>query len=120
MNQAAHSRAALTLAAIGSACLLLSFLVFVSEVIDWLRYASWEPVEIHDALRYLGLSEPYFTGWLGAQKAWYFFRQAPVTLVFLAIGLACISTARVLASYAFHAHWRQDRRTHGVDKLYRR
>jgi hypothetical protein len=89
-------------------------------MMDWLRYASWEPIEIHDAFRYVGLPEPDFTGWLGAQKAWYFFRQAPLTLVFLAIGLALISTARVLATAAFDARWRQERRSQGLHKLYRR
>jgi hypothetical protein len=120
MKPPAHSLSALALAIVGGACLLVSFLAFLFEITDWLRYASWEPIEIHDAFSHIGLPEPYFTGWLGAQKAWYFFRQAPVTLVFLAIGLALISTARVLLSYAYHAHWRQERRSHGLDKLYRR
>jgi len=82
MHSSDDSSSALTLLTIiGLALFLSSATFFISDVIYWLKYASWSPTSLADMFRYYRISEPYFVEWRGLQELWGYLRDAPLSLV---------------------------------------
>jgi hypothetical protein len=53
----------------GIACALVGLLIFVGQIIAWLRIAEWRPFSVAALLYGLGIPEPHpVVSWVGLQK----------------------------------------------------
>jgi hypothetical protein len=75
---------------------LSAAVVFILDTLYWLKYASWSAIKLSDIFRYYGISDPYFLGWSGALEPWGFLRNAPLSLLFLAIWFLFTGIVRTL------------------------
>jgi hypothetical protein len=90
------------LAVAGLASVLAGLFVLMLEILGWLKYARWSPIDIRDAFTFLGIPEPYLSEWWGAQKLWNTFSQAPLSLVAIIAGLASSSASGVIYSKGYY------------------
>lgn len=73
--------------AAGIASLLVGVFILMLEIVGWLKYAHWNPIELRDLFSYLSLDEPYFSEWLGAHRLWMIFRRMPLSFLAIIVGL---------------------------------